>query len=480
MLWTELAKREDVLTKLTGDKITGDLQMTADNDKAILTGDITNKVKILSAAVQKVWNDEENRDGSRPAVLVVNLMANGKKADSVELKASNGWTAMLNGLPAVGKDGEPIEYTWAEEVPEGYSLTGTVTNGILTTLTNTYTAKKTEVSVRKEWKDGNFKGRPEQIEVQLYADGLAVGETVKLSGNNGWSHTWKDLPESADGKAIQYTVDEIHIPDGYEMTVTGDAENGYVITNTMKKGKLVINKKFNVEEMPEEPEYIPMLIDIPVVKIWQDNENKDGNRPASITVHLLAGGETIATVELNEGNGWQYTFTDLPETKDKHTIRYSVTEDEVPMYTSRISGYTIVNTYVPEITSASVRKIWDDKDNAAGLRPTSIRATLSNGQSVMLNEANGWQATITNLPAIVNGERVTYTWTEQEVMGYALESRETKGTVTVFTNRVIGVPEPPEGEKKPRQPGNDWDDLPEYDTALGLEVIINHVGDCFD
>ncbi len=49
-----------------------------------------------------------------------------------------------------------------------------------------------------------------------------------------------------------------------------------------------------------------------------------------------------------------------------------------------------------------------------------------------------------------------------------------------FTNRIIGMPDTPDGEKPPKQPGTSWDDLPEYDTALGLNVTINHVGDCFD
>ena len=55
--------------------------------------------------------------------------------------------------------------------------------------------------------------------------------------------------------------------------------------------------------------------------------------------------------------------------------------------------------------------------------------------------------------------------------------------MTTFTNSIIGVPEPPEGEKKPRTPGRVWAelaDLDEYETALGLSVPINHAGDCFD
>ena len=34
--------------------------------------------------------------------------------------------------------------------------------------------------------------------------------------------------------------------------------------------------------------------------------------------------------------------------------------------------------------------------------------------------------------------------------------------------------------EKPKVPGNTWYVFDEYETPLGVEVMINHVGDCFD
>ena len=202
--------------------------------------------------------------------------------------------------------------------------------------------------------------------------------------------------------------------------------------------------------------------------------------PESITVHLYAGGTEIKTAKLTAQNGWKRKFGDLPKFVDGHPIKYSITEDPVECYVTEIHGFTITNRYVPELMSVSVRKVWNDEDNRQQKRPLSIWMKLSNGMSVILNEANGWSATITGLPARVNGKPAVYTWTEQSVAGYELESKVTEGSTTVFTNRLWTRPDEPEAGRTPKTPGDTWYVFEEYDTPLGVEVIINHVGDCFD
>jgi len=343
--------------------------------------------------------------------------------------------------------------------------------------------------VKKVWED-NGTGRPENILVQLFADGTACGQPVNLSAENGWKYTWENLPKNRNDagltgtqKAIAYTVEEVAVPEGYEATVTGSQETGFIVTNTLKKGELVLEKIFEIDEVEPVPTPEDAIISIPVKKIWVDNDNKDGNRPGSITVHLYAGGVEVASAELNEGNGWTTTFADLPKYTDEtfeHEITYTVTEDPVEWYKAEISGFTITNTYQPEVTSVSVKKIWDDEDNKRQRRPLSIHMTLNNGMVVVLNEENNWSATITNLPTKINGEPFTYAWTEQSVIGYTLEKVEQVGSTMIFTNKIWERPEVPEGQKPPKTPGDTWYVFEEYETPLGVEVMINHVGDCFD
>ena len=230
--------------------------------------------------------------------------------------------------------------------------------------------------------------------------------------------------------------------------------------------------------IPPEPE--EETTDIEIVKIWDDNDNADGNRPASITVRLYAGGVEVKSRELTAANGWKTKFGELPKFVNGHPIHYSVLEDPVEWYTTEIRGFTITNHYHPETTSVSVRKVWNDENNKLKIRPKSVRMTLNNGISVILNAANGWQATVGGLPARVNGQPAVYTWTEQEIIGYELESKVTDGNTTVFTNRPWTRPDEPSKGKKPRLPGETLYVFEEYDTPLGVEIVINHVGDCFD
>ena len=215
--------------------------------------------------------------------------------------------------------------------------------------------------------------------------------------------------------------------------------------------------------------------------MWDDSDNIDGNRPGTITVHLLADGAQIQTVTLTSGSGWMYTFKGLPKMNGEKEIVYTVTEDPVTWYESEINGTQITNHYHPITTSVTVRKVWDDKDNKAGMRPTSILMHLSNGMTAILNDANGWTATITNLPVVRFGQPVSYFWTEQEVLGYTQSDVTTVGNTTIFTNGMrVHDEEPPEGKKVPNKRGNGFLIIDEYGTPLGVDVVINHVGDCFD
>ena len=121
------------------------------------------------------------------------------------------------------------------------------------------------------------------------------------------------------------------------------------------------------------------------------------------------------------------------------------------------------------------------------MRPQSIRITLTaNGtrlQVVTLSDENGWQATVRGLPVENDGVPVKYAWSEPEITNYRQVDEKTTGKVTVFTNRLIRTPgETPPDTPTPKVPGRRWRPviIEDYSTALGGEILINHVGDCFD
>ena len=245
-------------------------------------------------------------------------------------------------------------------------------------------------------------------------------------------------------------------------------------------------KLFNQYAAPPTPEPDAEFVDIPVTKTWNDNNNADGNRPASVTARLYADGAEVDSHVLTAAENWQFTFAEKPRYQEdnKTEIVYTVGEDAVAMYAATVNGYNIVNDYQPEVTSVSVSKVWDDNNNEQNLRPDSIAVSLSDGQKVVkvvvLNEANGWTATVNNLPTVVNGQNAQYAWKEQQVLSYSLEGVTQQGNLMVFTNKVWERPENPTAGRRPRTRGNTWYVFEDYDTPLGVNVVINHVGDCFD
>ena len=75
-----------------------------------------------------------------------------------------------------------------------------------------------------------------------------------------------------------------------------------------------------------------------------------------------------------------------------------------------------------EKTSVSGTKTWRDNNNQDGIRPSSITVNLlANGQQVAskkVSASDNWQYSFDNLAAYANGQKITYTVTEDAVAGY--------------------------------------------------------------
>ena len=353
----------------------------------------------------KTWNDANNQDGKRPESITVILLANGteKTRQAVTADEVGNWTYTFKDLPKYA-NGQEITYTVAEEEVTDYTTTYDGSN-----ITNSYTPGKTSATVTKIWNDAeNQDGkRPESITVSLLADGKETGKTVTLSVENNWKQTISDLPEKADGKAIEYTWTEETLPEGYELT--DNSKNGTVTTLTNT--------------------YAPETTSITVTKTWDDADNQDGKRPESIIVNLLANGEIVAsqTVKADEAGNWTYTFKDLPKYANGKEITYTVTEEAVEGYETSVDGFNITNTYTTETTEVKGSKTWNDADNQDGKRPESITVRLlANGeekdsQTVTADENGNWTYSFEKLPKYEAGKEIVYTVTEDAVADYTTE-----------------------------------------------------------
>ena len=367
-----------------------------------------------SVSGQKVWDDANNQDGKRPNSIKVRLLANGTEVATKDVTAADNWAYNFTDLPKYA-NGEEIVYTVTEDAVPDYT---TAING--TTITNSYTPGKTSITVTKAWADNDNQDgiRPDSIKVQLYAGEDAQGEEVTLDGTNNWTYTWTGLDAKKDGQDIVYTVKETGEVTGYTSEISGDAQTGFVITNTHKTEITSVEGK----------------------KVWDDADNQDGKRPESIKVRLLANGTEVATKDVTAADNWTYSFIDLPKFANGEEIVYTVTEDAVADYTTAIDGTTITNSYKPGKTSITVTKAWADNDNQDGIRPENIKVQLyagetAQGEEVTLSADNNWTYTWSELDAKKDGQDIVYTVRETEVpAGYEAIVTGTAAEGFILTN----------------------------------------------
>ena len=84
---------------------------------------------------------------------------------------------------------------------------------------------------------------------------------------------------------------------------------------------------------------------ITVIKQWEDENNKSGNRPSSIFVELMQNNTTIQEAEIKESDNWQYTFENLDlYDSENNEYQYEVKERD------SIDGYFIRDVNINEDT----------------------------------------------------------------------------------------------------------------------------------
>lgn len=159
----------------------------------------------------------------------------------------------------------------------------------------------------------------------------------------------------------------------------------------------VICKKANTNEQKFEPTklisgYTKVGISarsVDVEKKWEDDEDRDGIRPDSVevTLHNENDKKDVQTITLDSKNDWKGTFNRVPVYDDDgNPIIYSYKEKFAgsDKYTQSVGRITvdgklticITNTHDPERITIPVTKHWNDGDNEANARPSSIKVRL--------------------------------------------------------------------------------------------------------
>ena len=436
---------------------------------------ITNTFEVpnetINVEVTKIWNDNNNRAGKRTEE--VTLVLTGKNAEGEDVVESkeitltsankvgesvseeNIWKGTITDLPKYDENADIINYELSEESLNNifYTEANTTINQQTKTVTNRFEVPddKIEIGVNKKWEDNNntLGRRPESVTLYLTGNNQEYETTLTkanaidrtTSDEEDTSTTWRgtigNLPKyDVNGNEITYTVDERPIASEF-YTKTGIDQGSKTITNTFG--------------IPTES------IQIPVTKIWEDNNNSKGYRPENIVLQIKEKGTgKVVAEQMVSGNkttneGWNYTF-EVPKYNDQgEVVEYEIGERELgnKFYSDeavRINqeNRTITNVFtVPdEKIELTVNKVWVDNETQASRRPETIVMNVKaengdnqNPEEVIatyeLNTDTETSHTFTNLPRYNSeGDEVVYTVEEGE---------KTVGDLKFYTSSTSGV-----------------------------------------
>lgn len=174
---------------------------------------------------------------------------------------------------------------------------------------------------------------------------LPENMTVELNANDGWQYTWNDLPKffyrtTATGDIetfeIQYSIDEVNVPEGYTKEVSDEVKNTITITNT-QFAYLEVVKNWNTDAFNGDSSGSETP--------GGDSEINDGAiSHAPVSVGLFkeeADGSEIlvenSVVELYGGNGWYHRYSVNAQDLEDYVIKEVITS-ETGQYVAKVDA----------------------------------------------------------------------------------------------------------------------------------------------
>ena len=382
------------------------------------------------------------------------------------------------------------------------------------TYAETATSSNIDIPVEVDWK-GNYRV---PVNVNLMADG-ELKQTITITYDTYWKSKFLNVPKyNSLGTEINYTITYEAADYGvkYKYSLSGNATNGFVI-KIVPLRDIYVGKVWNVmpnivipgTPSPADPPTMTGMIatnldsgtpaaapeplsEAPAVhareatiteEIIEDYDPESDALisapvevssvpiPNAITVHLLADGVVVGTMQLTKDGDWEGRFIDYPryDENDGHEIKYTTKEDPLAGYeTSYFNGNIILNRSLIDV---SVEKKWiGNSQSKAEL--TLHRAcdymkfdyTLNKHvkvkvdeevATVELNAANNWKHTFSSLyefytPEGADGVKYKYYVTEKSIPGYNTQITGNQDSGFVVTNKEINPKTP--APKNPPQP----------------------------
>ena len=403
------------------------------------TGQGTNSIVVTNTKVPtinipgiKIWDHSDN---ANQAVVAIDIFLVGKDPSGttvvpqqkITIKPGDDLNFVFSNLKTTTDSGQKITYTITESTVNGYTTSivwkdaNDYSKGI--TITNKR-IKNIDIDVEKVWagETGDRSNHDENVILKLqrrtgngsWSD--VAGYTVTIEKGDLLKHKFVGLPATNEtNTTYSYQVIETAIP-GYTIGYTGNATDGFVVTNT-KVGTR----------------------DIEVEKVWDGEGSTTNTHDEEITLTLQRRTGTtgqwsnVTTHTIKKGDLLKHKFENLPTTNDSGTTyNYQVVETAIPGYTigykdQGTSNIVVTNTPIKGF-AIKVSKVWVDNDNEDGVRQ-DVEITLTGriGTTVVYSPntktiekgADPQEYIFTDLPETNEaGTKIVYTVTEKKIEGY--------------------------------------------------------------
>ena len=373
-------------------------------------------------SVIKEWDDYDNIANLRPENISVDLYSDGEPfIRGVTLDSNNNWEYTFNNLPLYS-----ISNLTAPFNADDYKVEPILEDDFDVTITK----------VLPE----DYSRKPYVVYVNVYADDQLAIRNVPLYQDRGYS-------------IIITNFNKYDAEDGHEIN--------YEFVDSTYPGSLDISKS-----------------EIYQVKHIKVSLTNDELKQAGKSIELVSDGLIYGGAILEEANDWTYTFlnldkdsnVDIRERLDTngvvHLANYTIKES-VRFYTPFVSSIsTSINPLMPsetkffddteekitssikitnklELINLTVSKVWEDKGDFYGKRPSDVTINVfQNGEivnSIVLNKDNGWKFELKNLPKYDNGKLINYSIDEVNITYYHYKIEENGDysfTVTNTLNKV--------------------------------------------
>ena len=403
-------------------------------------------VPSVSFSGKKNWVNREGKPGQVGNRIIVHLMKEGS-TQPVETKVLNKseyvgkttWDFTFKPVPLYDDNGREIKYYVEEEAVQGYEkavITKDSAGNFVINNKEEHKNEKINIKVTKKWLNNNGEaGIPAgPIEITLKNGSKVVQkQTINLGADKSvWEFTFNDVDKYDDkNQPIKYSVTETAL-DGYETEITGNQDNGFVITNKKlpePKEKIKIIKK-----------WIGRVGDSITITIKNANTKE-------VLDKVTVTRNTKGFVEKKDPSQPNVTIWEVPYEVNKFDasrtpIEYSAEETALEGYNTTVSKdsntqFTITNT---EKVKVKVYKTW------VGEAATNATIQLLNGtlpyatktiDESFAKRPNTWEVTFEAPKYDTQGRKIDYTVTETAISGYiAKVIKANDGSFTIVNTKT--------------------------------------------